>query len=157
MTRAERAKQNFLNGWNCTQSVVLAFSDVIGIDEQTAAMLASPFGGGVGRMREMCGTVNGMYIVLGLLKGYSDTSRPELKNMLYKRVQLLAQRFRDENGSIICRELLSGAGVAALTDPNAEPRTPQYYRKRPCAELCACSAGILDDYLKELNDENIDG
>lgn len=155
MTRAESAKQNFLSGWNCTQSVVLAFSDVLGIDQSVAARLASPFGGGVGRMRHMCGTVTGMYIVLGLIAGYSDTSRPELKNTLYARVQELARRFRSENGSIICQELLTGAGISVQTTPQAQARTDEYYRKRPCAELCASAAQILDDYLKELNDEDI--
>lgn len=148
LNRGEKARQNFLSGYNCAQSVVLAFDDVLcehGLDPQTVARMASPFGGGMGRMREVCGTVSGMLMVLGLVEGYDETKAYAAKKELYASVQQLAGAFRDRNGSIVCRELL---GLDAGPDkPTPEKRTDAYYRKRPCAELCACSAQILAEYL----------
>lgn len=148
MTHEEKAKALFLGGYNCSQSVVAAFSDVTGLDEKTALMLASPFGGGMGRMREVCGAVSGMLLVLGALYGVARTENNAQKAELYARVQELSRQYREQNGSIICRELLSGE---ILKDKSAVPeeRTPEYYKKRPCAELVACAAKILDGYIKE--------
>lgn len=161
MSRGEAARTYFLKGYNCTQSVVLAFSDRIGLDEETLARLCSPFGGGMGRMREVCGTVTGMYLVLGYLYGYADPKALQKKRELYAQVQQLAEAFRKENGSIICRQLLSGAGVAVSDDPKAEARTVQYYKKRPCADLCAFAVDLLEKYIntldKEQKDENDNG
>ena len=146
--RGERARNNFLQGYNCSQSVVLAFEDVLvehGLDVHTVARLASPFGGGMGRMREVCGAVSGMIMVLGLVEGYDDPKAFRAKKELYVRVQELAGVYRDENGSIVCRELLGlGKGPSESTP---ERRTDAYYRKRPCAELCACAARILAEHL----------
>lgn len=147
--RGELARQNFLKGYNCAQSVVRAFDDVLesqGIDPETAARMASPFGGGMGRLRETCGTVSGMLLVLGLVAGYSEPKAFEAKKDLYGLVQKLAAEFREENGSIICRELLGLA--AGPSDPTPERRTDAYYRKRPCPELCACAARILASHLQ---------
>ena len=147
--RAHKAKQNFLSGCNCPQSVVGAFSDVFeehGIDVQTAMYMASPFGGGMGRLREVCGAVSGMLMVLGLLEGYADVSDYDAKKDLYAHVQTLAERFREENGSILCRELL---GLAEGPDSSApERRSDEYYERRPCPELVASAARILGDYLE---------
>lgn len=146
--RAERARSNFLQGYNCSQSVVLAFDDVLaeqGLDARTALRLASPFGGGMGRMREVCGSVSGMLMVLGLAEGYDDAKAFKAKKELYGSVQGLAARFREENGSIVCRELL---GLPkGPSDPTPERRSEGYYRKRPCQELCACAAAILAEHL----------
>ncbi len=147
MNRAQKAKENFMKGYNCTQAVVLAFADVIGLDEKTALKISAPFGGGVGRMREICGTVSGMMMVLGLVFYDAEHVTLEEKSALYAREQELAGRFRARNGSIVCRELL--AGVKTDSSPNAEARTAEYYKKRPCPELCAQAAGILEDYLRE--------
>lgn len=147
MNRAEKAKENFMKGYNCTQAVVLAFSDVIGIDEKTALKVSAPFGGGVGRMREICGTVSGMMTVLGLIFYDAEHVTLEEKSALYAREQELAARFRAQNGSIVCRELL--VGVKTDCSPNAEARTSEYYKKRPCPQLCAQAADILEDYLRE--------
>ena len=140
------AEQNFREGYNCAQSVLLAFGDVTGLDENTAAMLSSSFGGGLGRMREVCGAVSGAAMVLGLVKGYSDPDDREAKKAHYARVREFADRFREMNGSVICRELLAGVPTVEGHDPEA--RTAEYYRKRPCAELCRCAARILDEVLK---------
>ena len=149
MERAERARRSFLEGYNCAQSVVRSFDDVLeerGIDLETALRMASPFGGGMGRLREVCGTVSGMMLVLGLVEGYDDPSAYEAKKELYREVQDLAGTFREENGSIVCRELLGlGAGPSR---PAPERRTDAYYRKRPCPELCASAARILADHLQ---------
>ena len=145
--RGEIAKRNFMSGMNCSQSVLLAFSDLTGLDEATALKMAAPFGGGVGRMREVCGTVSGMCMVLGML--YYDPKQITVseKSSLYAREQEVARRFREKNGSIVCRELLSGVRTDSV--PQAEERTKEYYKKRPCADLCSDAAEILEEYLKE--------
>lgn len=145
MTRGERAEALFKEGYNCSQAVVLAFSDVLGIDDKTAAMLSSSFGGGMGRLREVCGAVSGMFIVVGILKGYSDPKSGTEKTEHYALIQRLAARFREENGSIICNELL---GLSKKpSSPVPEKRTEEYYKKRPCAELCRIAADIVSEVL----------
>ena len=164
--RGDLAKEYFLKGYNCSQAVLLAFSDMTGLDEKTAMRLASSFGGGMGRMREVCGTVSGMLMVLGLLYGYDATSPTSQadKTAHYARVQELAARFREQNGSIVCREILAGhakahmeaSGTDAQTEamlsdsPVPTPRSEEYYRKRPCPELAAFAARLLDGFLREL-------
>lgn len=143
MTRGERAKNNFLQGYNCTQAVMLAFSDLLGVDEQIVKSVALPMGGGMGRLRQTCGGVSGAVMCLGLL--FPDKS----KNEMYALVQEFARRFREKNGSINCGELLSGAGVKADTSPVAEARTPEYYKKRPCPDLIADAADILQTLIVE--------
>ena len=145
---AQLAKSLFLSGYNCAQAVACAFCDATGLDIDTAARMASSFGGGLGRLREVCGTVSGAALVLGIAKGYSDPKDFEAKKAHYALVQEFARRFREKNGSIVCRELL--AGVGATTGGEPEARTPEYYKKRPCPDLAACAAGILDEML-ELN------
>lgn len=139
------AENNFYSGYNCAQSVVTAFYDVTGLDEKTAAMLASSFGGGLGRMREVCGAVSGAAIVLGLVKGYSDPEDTEAKKAHYARVREFAERFKEKNGSIICRELLAGVNNEIGGDP--EVRSESYYKKRPCPMLCRQAAEILEKML----------
>lgn len=142
----ERAMSLFKEGYNCAQAVFMSFSDETGIDEKTAARLASSFGGGIGRMREVCGAVSGMCMALGAIKGYDDPEDSAAKSEQYKLVQRLAGRFKEENGSIICRELLG------LTEKSSSPvpaaRTEEYYKKRPCVELVGQCADILEEYLK---------
>lgn len=137
--KAELAETNFKTGCNCAQAVLLAFQAEIGLDEDTLMRLGAPFGGGMGRMREVCGAVTGMLMVLGLLKGYTKTEGD--KSAHYATVRKLADAFRQANGSILCRELLAGTAVKPGVDP--ESRTPEYYKKRPCACYCADAARIL--------------
>lgn len=150
--RAAKAKENFLSGFNCCQSVVLAFSDVLGIDEKTLASLSSGFGAGMGRLREVCGCVSAMTMVAGCLcPAVSETPegvKPapnEQRGANYALVQKLAAAYKAENGSIICRELLSLDKKAESPMPSA--RNVEYYKKRPCPELCACAARILAEEL----------
>ena len=152
--REELARRNFTTGYNCAQSVVRAFDDVFeehGVDPETAALLASPLGGGMGRMREVCGAVSGMLLVLGLAEGYNDPEAFDAKKELYEKAQALAGTFKDENGSIICRELL-GLDAHGLHMPvseaTPEKRTESYYGSRPCAELVASAARILGQHLE---------
>lgn len=141
----KRAKELFEGGYNCAQAVFVAFSDATGIDEKTAFALSSSFGGGMGRMREVCGAVSGMLMVIGALRGSGD------KAAHYARVRELMGRFREENGSYVCRELMKLPAGTSGGDP--EPRTPEYYKRRPCSELVACAARILDGYLSETEAE----
>lgn len=145
----EKAKALFCQGYNCTQAVVGAFCEDMGLDMEQAARMVSAFGGGMGRLREVCGTVSGMWFVLGYYYGYSTPKDNKSKTELYAHVQKLASRFRAEHGSIICRELLGMAGVEASADHVPEERTPQYYKKRPCAQLAGFAAKLLDEYMEE--------
>lgn len=150
-TRGDLARELFKEGYNCSQAVTLAFADELearGISREMAAGLASSFGGGLGRLREVCGCVSGMALVCGALEGYTDPKAAAEKQDHYKRIQELVSAFKNENGSYICRELL--AGINTDTNPVPEARTESYYKKRPCAELAACAADILERHLKEI-------
>ncbi len=144
---AERAKALFQEGYNCSQSVFLAFADKYDMDRETAARLASSFGGGLGRMREVCGAVSGMAMVAGMLYGYESPTDYEGKSAHYARIQELVHAFEEQNGSFVCRELL---GLDRKGDtPIPEKRTEEYYKKRPCAELVGMAASILEAYIAE--------
>ncbi len=145
--RKERAMRLFEEGYSCAQAVFLAFEDVHGLDRETAARLASSFGGGMGRLREVCGAVTGMFLAAGILCGYSSPGAREEKSEHYARIQALAGEFEKANGSIVCRELL-GLSVKRQ-EPVPEERTAEYYRKRPCKELIGQAAEILETYLLE--------
>ena len=144
--KVEKAKELFKSGYNCSQAVLGVFCEELGLDFETAMKIASSFGGGMGRMREVCGTVSGMFMAAGLACASSSDSASE-KGEHYKRIQELAKRFKDKNGSIICRELLNG--VESSTSPTPSERTETYYKKRPCVELVGDSVEILENYLKE--------
>lgn len=145
MDHSSKAAELFLSGWNCAQSVAVAFCDVTGLDEKTAARVASSFGGGMGRMREVCGGVSGMLMVLGYLYGYDQPEDQAGKKELYTWVQELAGKFREEVGSIVCREILKDPP----SDPVPSQRTAEYYQKRPCARMVATAARLLDEFLQE--------
>lgn len=145
MDRGEKAAELFINGYNCAQAVVVAFCDVTGMDTDYAAKLASSFGGGMGRMREVCGAVSGMLMVAGLLYGYETPGDDEIKKSHYQLVQQLAGQFREKYGSIICREILNNPP----SDPSPTPRTAEFYRVRPCARCVYLAAKLLDDYMAE--------
>lgn len=146
MDHSMKAGELFLGGANCAQSVVLAFSDLTGMNREMSLKVSSAFGGGMGRLREVCGAVSGMFLVLGLLYGYTDPGEGDCnKKALYTDVQNLAKQFREETGSIICREILK----KPPTDPNPTPRTAAFYKTRPCARMVMTAARILDDYIAE--------
>ncbi len=151
--RVEKAVRLFKEeGHNCAQSVFAAFAGKYGIDKETALKLSASFGGGMGRMRLVCGAVSGMLMVNGMENGCTDSKDPVAKKHNYEMVQRLATAFKEENGSIICGELLAGACQKVSTHPQAEERTPEYYRKRPCAEYVRCCAQLIEDILMKPQD-----
>ena len=146
-SRAEQAVTFFKSGYNCAQSVYMAYADLFDMDPKTAAIIAAPLGAGMGRMREVCGTVSGAALVAGLAIPCVDPHDLDPKTRCYSLVQQVAERFRQENGSIICRELL---GVAPTKEsPIPSPRTESYYKKRPCVELVRMSATFTGEALKQ--------
>lgn len=149
------ARDLFLEGCNCSQAVFLAFSDLTGIDRELSLKISSSFGGGMGRLREVCGAFSGAIMVLGALYGYSDVKDPSLKKEHYARVQKLAEKFKAANasplcseGSIVCRELL-GLSKGENSSPDPTPRTAEFYQKRPCPDIIAAAARILDEFIAE--------
>ena len=145
MDRADKAANLFLEGYNCAQAVAVAYSDLLGLTPEYTAKLASSFGGGFGRLREVCGAVSGMVMVLGALYGYDNADADEAKKAHYTLVQELAEKFREENGSIICRDILKNPP----SDPAPSPRTAQYYADRPCARMVYTAAKILEEYIEK--------
>ena len=159
MQRAEKAKELFLKGYNCSQAVLGVFDDVLPLAYDTVMKLGASFGGGMARLREVCGTCTAMFMIAGLLKGYTEPDR-EQKSAHYALIQSMAKRFKEENGSIICRELLvlrgsSVPGVDQGTGSQANPRTPEYYHSRPCLSLIAnavtltCQILGIDETVKD--------
>ena len=144
---ADKACQFFAEGMNCAQAVMAAFSDVTGMDKDLAMRLSSSFGGGMGRMREVCGTCSAMFMITGILYGLGEGFTYEEKSEHYKRIQLLASQFKEKHDTILCRELLSGLKVTSAPEP--EKRTEQYYKVRPCVKFVRTAAEILDAYIAE--------
>ena len=138
------AAELFLGGYNCAQAVAVAFCDKTGLKPEYAAKMASSFGGGMGRMREVCGAVSGMLMAAGWLYGYETPGDDKVKMAHYALVQELAGKFREKMGSIVCREILKNPP----SDPNPTPRTPEFYKTRPCARMVELAARILDEYIE---------
>lgn len=145
MRREEKAAELFKKGYNCAQAVAAAFCEETGLSEEQTAKLVSGFGGGMGRMREVCGAVSGMVFVLSALEGYSDPNEKDGKRDLYATIQRLADKFKEKEGSLICRDLLKGTGADA--SPTPDERNAEYYKTRGCVGCVECAAGILDEYL----------
>ena len=160
----EKAKELFLEGYNCSQAVFAAYAERYGLDKELALRLSASFGGGMGRMREVCGAVSAMFMVAGMETGQVRPRDPEAKKANYEMVQKLARRYKEEYGSIICKELLGlvpmpgkekaeGEGgalrAAEFTDTTPAERTEEYYKKRPCLEQIQRACDILDEILFE--------
>ncbi len=143
MDHGMKAAELFLGGYNCAQAVAVAFCDVTEMDEKTTARMVSAFGGGMGRLREVCGAVSGMFFVLSLLYGYDTPGDDVSKKRLYSDVQALAASFRESCGSIVCREILSNPP----SDPNPTPRTAEFYKTRPCARMVMTAAQLMDAFI----------
>lgn len=154
--RIDTAQMLFQKGYNCSQAVFAAFSDLYGLDQDTALKLSSSFGGGLGRMREVCGAVSGMCMIAGLETGSSKEKDTEGKKYNYEVVRKLSEEFRKTNGSIICRELL-GLEPAAEIPVTPQERTETYYKKRPCGQLVADAAEIIEEVLYEIHFEPVIG
>ena len=137
-SRTKQAVETFYEGYNCAQSV-------FGMDRETALRMSSAMGAGVGRMREVCGAVSSMAMLAGLKEGNSNPQDEEAKERIYARVRQMSERFRKENGSIICKELLGITEVEESAKP--QPRTREYYESRPCPHLIECAARIIEEEL----------
>ena len=147
--RVDRAVDNFMAGYGCCQSVVAAFSDLYGLDDTLAKKIAAGFGGGVGRLRMMCGAVSGIVMLVGLDCGQTEGNDRERKSACYKVVQDLLAQFKAENGSLICAEILGIKGYEkAPCSYVASERTAEYYKSRPCAAKVESAARIFANYLK---------
>ena len=145
MDHSMYAAELFLGGCNCAQAIVVAFADVTGLDRDFSARMSSSFGGGMGRLREVCGAVSGMLMVAGLLYGYDDPGEKDCnKKAHYALVQELAGKFREEAGSIVCREILKNPP----SDPNPTPRTAEFYARRPCAKMVLTAARLMEEFME---------
>lgn len=145
-TKTEKARELFLEGYNCAQSVVGAFCEDVGLDFETAIKLSSSFGGGMGRLREVCGAISGAFMIAGLKFGYLSPIDNKPKAEHYKLIQNMAAKFREENGSIICRELIGKEGTLISHIPSE--RTEEFYKTRPCTLLVERAAAIVEEMLE---------
>lgn len=146
LSKAEQARALFREGANCAQAVAVAFAEECHVDAETMCRLASGFGAGMGRLREVCGAVSGMVLVANLLWGPSQFSDTAGREAQYARIQMLVERFQKETGSIICRELL-GIETKQKDSPCSEARTKMLHPKRPCVEMVALAAEILEKQI----------
>lgn len=144
-SRKEQAVEAFLGGCNCAQAVFTTYADLFGIDRQTAMNLTNSMGGGISRLREVCGTVSAIALLTGLAEGAVDPGDLKARETVYRRTRDLLAQFEAENGSLVCRELLGILGREASARPSE--RTPEYYKKRPCAKFVACAAKIIEENL----------
>lgn len=144
-SRVEDAVRTFEEGYNCAQSVFVTYADLFGMEREMALKLASPMGAGIGRMRQVCGTVSAMAMLAGLKQGNTDPDNDNAKEEIYELVRSMSDRFEQETGSIICRELLGIAGREE--SPRPDQRTEEYYRKRPCSRIIAVAAKIIEETL----------
>lgn len=151
MTHAEKAEKYFKDGYNCAQAVFLAFSDVTGFDKKTALMISSSFGGGMGRLREVCGAVSGVFMAAGAIFGYISPTDDVSKKEHYELIQEIAKRFKEKNNTIICRELIDG--IAKDTLPSPTPRNDVFYKTRPCLRFVMDAADILDEIIEQKSKE----
>lgn len=145
--RVQQAVQNFESGFNCAQSVFLAYSDVFGLNMDMARKMSVSFGGGVGRMREICGTVSSMAMLAGFKYPVLETNDQEARTRNYEIVQKMAELFKEKHGTLICRNLL-GPEAGQSTAPTPEIRTKEYYAKRPCGRFVEDAARIAGRMLK---------
>ncbi len=146
MTRADVAEQAYRAGYNCAQSVLIAFKDELGLTEQQAARMASGFGGGMGGLREVCGALTGAFLVANLLAGYDDPEDDQAKKAHYAIIKQAGMRFQLAEGSYICRDILEKAGVTPESTP--APRTPEYYASRPCGRCIRLATQIMEEQLQ---------
>lgn len=146
-SRVERSVATFKEGYTCAQSVFSTYADLFGMDRETALKLSSSMGGGIGRMREVCGAVSAMALLAGLKEGNTDPENEEGKERIYFLTRQLAGKFKGQFGTIICRELLGIEGMEESAKPSK--RTQQFYEERPCSKLIAAAAKIIEEMLLE--------
>ncbi len=145
MKNSEKAVELFLQGYSCSQAVFGAFADEVGLDESLCFKLSSPFGGGFGRLREVCGAVSGMLMVFGVLYGYDTPDNGETKKELYEKTRELCEEFKKQHESIICKDILKGQAQIGGTP---DKRTESFYATRPCAKCVRDAAVIIEEFIK---------
>lgn len=143
--KSVKARELFLKGYNCSQSVIGAFCEDLGLDFKTAMLISSSFGGGMGGLRETCGALSGAFMVIGLKYGYTTPDNPDEKAELYKKVRIVAEAFKEKYNTMLCRELLEAKNLIVKTEPSI--RTEKYYKERPCAVFVESAAEILEEIL----------
>lgn len=148
MTNKELAEKYFFEGYACSQAIVMAFKEHLKIDEETLLKISLPFGGGLGRLRLTCGAFSGMCMVISLMYAKNEVSE-ENKKAVYAIVQELSKRFTKKLGTLNCKELLEKASLDVEIGGNPEPRSQEYYKKRPCGKIVYLAAEILEEYIKE--------
>ncbi len=146
MKNSEKAVVLFREGYNCAQAVFGAFAEQVGIEKTKSLKLAAPFGGGIGRQREVCGACSGMLMAFGMLYGYETPETAEIKKEHYEKTRLLCDKFANINGSIICRDILKTTKVGGTPSP----RTDIYYKERPCERCVRTAAEILENYINNI-------
>lgn len=144
--KIEKARELFLEGYNCSQAVLGAFCEDLGLDFETAMRLSSSLGGGMGRLREVCGAVSGAFLVAGLKSGYASPDDKEGKAAHYKLIQDMAKNFKNNNGSIVCRELLENK-IEDKKTYIPDDRTAEYYKKRPCLKMVEDAAALAQEVM----------
>ena len=150
-SRVDYAACLFKSGYNCAQSVFAAYADLFGMERQTALRMSSAMGGGIGRMREICGAVSAMALLAGLKEGNDDPENEEAKAHIYALVRDMSAKFKEKEGTLICRELLGIDGMEESAKPTV--RTPEFYATRPCARLIAEAAEIIEEVLLDKKSE----
>lgn len=144
MKKSEVAVKLFTDGYNCAQAVLGAFAEDVGLSQSQALKMSAPFGGGIGRQREICGAVSGMLMAFGFLYGYDTPETSEIKMQHYEQTRDLCDKFAEINGSIICRDILKTKEKGGIP----EARTEQYYHERPCVRCVRTASEILEEYIK---------
>lgn len=145
--KEKRARELFRSGYNCAQSVFCTFCDETGMKFDDALKLSSSFGGGMGRLREVCGAVSAMFMIAGILYGYTSPNNDEIKGQHYTLIQELAEKFKQKYDTIICRELL---GLEEKQDsPIPSKRTQEYYENRPCENFIGFAAQIIEEMIEQ--------
>ncbi len=145
--KIKQAVHNFESGYNCAQSVFLTYYDLFDLDFETAKKMSVSFGGGMGRMREVCGTVSAMAMLAGFKYPVTDPADQEARTRNYGMVQKMGSLFKESFDTIICRDLLPAA-EAAKTNAAPSLRTAEYYSSRPCGRYVAKAAEIAGRMLK---------
>ena len=143
--KSVKARELFLKGYNCSQSVIGAFCEDLRLDFKTAMLISSSFGGGMGGLRETCGALSGAFMVIGLKYGYTTPDNPNEKAELYKKVRIVAEAFKEKYNTMLCRELLEAKNLIVKTEPSI--RTEKYYKERPCAVFVESAVEILEEVL----------
>ena len=147
LSRVEEAVKTFESGYNCAQSVFATYADLFGMDKETALKMSSSMGGGIGRMREVCGVVSAMALLAGLKEGNADPKDEQAKEAIYLLTRQMADKFKEKHQTIICRELLGIEGMEKSAKPSE--RTASYYSQRPCSKVVVKAAGIGEEMLLE--------